>query len=567
MAKSLLTALDAQEASGVYRRVPTALNQQPEQPTTPATVLDTDQSGPELDTDHVNVNLRVCLSRYTRATLSRLPSSTPIYSVAKLADTVVAVAVRKVIPDCVELPAGVEWSTVEDVTAGHLVGCEDVDLPDVVAVRYCASHVVSSGDDNSVVEIGDKVLITVDGKLLPDAVDTEVTIGSVTDKRGPNRVACIGVYGAAVAQVTTPDDMKPAAPVLVAPANSDDVRLMRIDVLAYVSPVAQRSDVRDALTTSIARCVCAQSCVEHRASGGGADVAIRHFGALGGQLAITMLSPCVGVDDEVGEGSLASIAGRREVHDALALPADHRLLRRGNRLFATGGGGQMAAAVFDGGWPGRLSDVHVGMKGHGMEGDDVSMHLVDGSYLYCHYLQDRMSDSGWGCAYRSLQTLISWCATQGYSTLCNGVLPTHAEIQQALVAVGDKPATFVGSNEWIGANEVCYALEKLADLESKILHVSRGSEMGERARELALHFDEQGSPVMVGGGVLAWTILGVARNARTGAAKFLILDPHYEGRDDVRTIQRKGWVGWKGSDIFRDSAFYNLCMPQRPTTV
>jgi hypothetical protein len=34
---------------------------------------------------------------------------------------------------------------------------------------------------------------------------------------------------------------------------------------------------------------------------------------------------------------------------------------------------------------------------------------------------------------------------------------------------------------------------------------------------------------MIGGGVLAYTLLGVAFNEDTGAAAFLILDPHYTG--------------------------------------
>ncbi len=36
------------------------------------------------------------------------------------------------------------------------------------------------------------------------------------------------------------------------------------------------------------------------------------------------------------------------------------------------------------------------------------LHLVKGTYSYHHYLQDGFNDDGWGCAYRSLQTIISW---------------------------------------------------------------------------------------------------------------------------------------------------------------
>ena len=36
------------------------------------------------------------------------------------------------------------------------------------------------------------------------------------------------------------------------------------------------------------------------------------------------------------------------------------------------------------------------------------MSAVQGIYSYHHYKQDRIDDSGWGCAYRSLQTIVSW---------------------------------------------------------------------------------------------------------------------------------------------------------------
>jgi len=42
-----------------------------------------------------------------------------------------------------------------------------------------------------------------------------------------------------------------------------------------------------------------------------------------------------------------------------------------------------------------------------------------------------------------------------------------------------------------------------------------------------------------GGGVLAHTILGIDWNESTGDVKFLILDPHYTGADDLRIIQDK----------------------------
>ncbi|XP_011933469.1 PREDICTED: ufm1-specific protease 2 isoform X4 [Cercocebus atys] len=96
---------------------------------------------------------------------------------------------------------------------------------------------------------------------------------------------------------------------------------------------------------------------------------------------------------------------------------------------------------------------------------------------------------------------------------------------------------------------------------------SQGSEMACQGRELAKHFQSEGTPVMVGGGVLAHTILGVAWNEITGQIKFLILDPHYTGAEDLQVILEKGWCGWKGPDFWNKDAYYNLCLPQRPNMI
>ena len=40
--------------------------------------------------------------------------------------------------------------------------------------------------------------------------------------------------------------------------------------------------------------------------------------------------------------------------------------------------------------------------------------------------QDKFNDSGWGCAYRSLQTLCSWFLHNGYT---DKAAPSHQQIQ------------------------------------------------------------------------------------------------------------------------------------------
>lgn len=210
----------------------------------------------------------------------------------------------------------------------------------------------------------------------------------------------------------------------------------------------------------------------------------------------------------------------------------------------------------------HLINPHEGLNVPMLEGGKVA--LVQGKYAYNHYMQDNFDDSHWGCAYRSLQTLASWFWLQGYT---ERRYPSHEEIQKALVEIGDKEANFVGSREWIGSMEVSYCLDQLFGVTSKTLYVSSGADMTYKGRELYQHFLTQGTPVMIGGGVLAHTIVGVVFNEDTGDTRFLIVDPHFTGNDTLKTVLSKGWVGWKGPDFWNQTAHYNMCMPQRPKMI
>jgi len=239
---------------------------------------------------------------------------------------------------------------------------------------------------------------------------------------------------------------------------------------------------------------------------------------------------------------------RKEIHQWCDLPLDRPVFRRGNRhWFPEDLSNQR-----------QLINTHIGLN---LKGDEVS--LVQGRYAYHHYMQDRFDDNGWGCAYRSLQSIISWFKLQGYT---DRSIPTHQEIQQCLVKIGDKPSSFINSRLWIGSMEVSFCLQTLIGVESTILNVSSGAEMSSIARQLGEHFRIHGTPIMIGGGVLAHTIIGVDFNTKTGDARFLILDPHYTGAEDLRTIQNKGWCNWKPSTFWKVDSFYNMCLPMRSVT-
>ncbi|CAO1399625.1 unnamed protein product [Diamesa serratosioi] len=239
-------------------------------------------------------------------------------------------------------------------------------------------------------------------------------------------------------------------------------------------------------------------------------------------------------------------AKRRELHQQFGLQMTKPYFRKANNY------------NFDAVKSSILINPHIGLKQFVVDGKQS---LVQGKYSYHHYMQDSFNDDGWGCAYRSFQTLCSWFRFQGYS---DHKIPNHEEVQRYLVKIGDKPASFVKSRQWIGSTEVSMCLNGFMNVDSRIMHVPSGAELSSKGSELAYHFESQGTPIMIGGGVLAHTILGVDFNSSSGELKFLILDPHYTGTEDLQIIQNKGWCNWKGTNFWDKNSYYNLCMPQKP---
>lgn len=262
-------------------------------------------------------------------------------------------------------------------------------------------------------------------------------------------------------------------------------------------------------------------------------------------------------------------ATRRQLHEALGLPMNRPLLLP--QCAARFAANSPRGGDCDSDQPFRLVSPHIGLPGSGLRGGE--QYLLDGPYTYYHYLQDKFDDKGWGCAYRSLQTQVSWFKLNHYY---DGPIPSHADIQTTLAKMDDKPTNLIGSKEWIGSFEVGYYLDQVLNVSFRIIRVSCGGELAEKARELAVHFETEGTPITMGGGVVAFTMLGIDWNSETGEVRFLILDPHYVGPDDLQQVQQKvvpmfGYkataCGWRPVDFFEKDAFYNLCLPSRPTNI
>lgn len=207
-----------------------------------------------------------------------------------------------------------------------------------------------------------------------------------------------------------------------------------------------------------------------------------------------------------------------------------------------------------------LTNVHVGAKLSFASKSESNTKLVSGNYEYYHYLCDGTDDRGWGCGYRTLQTICSWMRIN----ISNEVqVPSIREIQELLVKIQDKEQSFIGSREWIGSFEVCLVLEELYEIPSKILHVNKGDDLKTITKSLVDHFESMGSPVMMGGDVDCSSkgIMGI--HVGDDETFLLVVDPHYAGKEiTAEFLQTKQWVKWQALNDFIGSSFYNLCLPQ-----
>ncbi|XP_026490726.1 uncharacterized protein LOC113396871 [Vanessa tameamea] len=190
----------------------------------------------------------------------------------------------------------------------------------------------------------------------------------------------------------------------------------------------------------------------------------------------------------------------------------------------------------------------------------TNCYFVSGNYEYYHYLCDGFDDRGWGCGYRTLQTICSWMKLNYHNSID---VPSIRDIQEILVEMQDKPHSFLNSRQWIGSFEVCLVIDKVYDVPCKILHVNKGDNLENIVDNLKNHFEKFGSPIMMGGDVDCSSkgIMGVHIDGVNSS--LLIVDPHYVGKEPSKDfLQNKGWVKWQPIKDFLSMSFYNLCLPQ-----
>ncbi|KAL6059114.1 Ufm1-specific protease 2, variant 2 [Balamuthia mandrillaris] len=136
-------------------------------------------------------------------------------------------------------------------------------------------------------------------------------------------------------------------------------------------------------------------------------------------------------------------------------------------------------------------DAEEGLEHKGSNGVETA--VVKGDYDFYHF-GHKLNDMGWGCAYRSFQTLCSWFVLQRHPNFVTAsasgkeqalvAVPSHKKVQETLFRIGDKPIHFIGSREWIGSYELCLCFDAMFNVRrQKREEERRGEEREQRDKE------------------------------------------------------------------------------------
>lgn len=203
-----------------------------------------------------------------------------------------------------------------------------------------------------------------------------------------------------------------------------------------------------------------------------------------------------------------------------------------------------------------LRNVHQDIK----PPSDGKIFLTNENYAYYHYCCDQSNDAGFGCGYRTIQTICSMLREK--LGKFDVEIPSIRNIQEILVKIGDKSNKIIGFRDWIGTVEGSYIFDELFNIPSFFIHISSGEKLSSKKREIVDYFTSQGGLIFIGGDcdAAAKMIAGVSNNDEMSC---LIVDPHCQGRPkDANVIADLGYVRWYHESEFIEGSFYNLCMPK-----
>lgn len=107
-----------------------------------------------------------------------------------------------------------------------------------------------------------------------------------------------------------------------------------------------------------------------------------------------------------------------------------------------------------------------------------------------------MFHQGWGCAYRTLQSISSMLQLK---TKLNVDVPSIRQIQEILVRIGDKEESFIGSREWIGGAETCFVIDDLFQIPCYLHHITSSQKVSSKRNEIVDYFKTHGGLIAMGG--------------------------------------------------------------------
>jgi len=97
----------------------------------------------------------------------------------------------------------------------------------------------------------------------------------------------------------------------------------------------------------------------------------------------------------------------------------------------------------------------------------------------------------------------------------------------------------------------------------KIIYVASGKRLIDQVDNIKKHFEQFGSPIMMGGDRDCSSKCIVGLHVGNEGVYLLIVDPHFVGKaKSTEHLKKDRWVKWQNLDDFVDSSFYNLCLPQ-----
>lgn len=205
-----------------------------------------------------------------------------------------------------------------------------------------------------------------------------------------------------------------------------------------------------------------------------------------------------------------------------------------------------------------LKNVHLVLK----PPSDGETRLTKVNYDYFHYCCDQSSDAGFGCGYRTIQTICSMLRKK--LGKLDVIIPSIKNIQEILVKIGDKSNKIIDSRDWIGTVEGSYIFDELFNIPSYFIHISKVDRISSKKKEIVDYFTSQGGLIFMGGDcdAAAKMIAGV-HISKNDEMSLLIVDPHYQGKPkDASVLAELGYVRWYHESKFIEGSFYNLCMPK-----